>query len=86
MEKVITCYMCGNPAITKEHVPPKCLFPEKKDIGTDKYRLDLITVPSCEKHNNLKSDDDEFLMVSLAGILGNNSIGCLLYTSPSPRD
>ena len=75
MEKVITCYMCGNPAITKEHVPPKCLFPEKKDIGTDKYRLDLITVPSCEKHNNLKSDDDEFLMVSLAGILGNNSIG-----------
>ncbi len=37
--------------------------------------LMALTVPSCEKHNNFKSDDDEFLMVSLAGILGNNSIG-----------
>jgi len=67
--------MCNDIATTKEHIPPKCLFPEKKDIGNDNYRLDLITVPSCEEHNNFKSDDDEFLMVSLAGILGNNSIG-----------
>jgi RNase P protein component len=68
--------MCTNIATTQEHVPPKCLFPEKKDIGENKYRFDLITVPSCEEHNNnKKSDDDEFLMVSIAGILGNNSIG-----------
>lgn len=75
MKEVVTCYMCDSIATTKEHVPPKCLFPEKKDIGEDKYRLHLMTVPSCEEHNNTKSDDDEFLMVSLAGILGNNSIG-----------
>ncbi|OHE03676.1 hypothetical protein [Sulfurimonas sp. RIFOXYB12_FULL_35_9] len=71
----MTCYMCDKPASTKEHVPPKCLFPEKKDIGEDKYKKDLITVPSCPEHNTMKSDDDEFLMVSLAGMMGNNSIG-----------
>ena len=69
-----TCYYCGSVATTKEHVPPKCLFPEKKDIGNN-YRDNLITVPSCDLHNGKKSKDDEFLMVSLAGIFGNNSIG-----------
>lgn len=66
--------MCAEPATSREHVPPKCIFPEKKDIGGN-YREDLITVPSCDKHNSKKSKDDEFLMVSLAGIIGNNSIG-----------
>lgn len=68
------CYYCGLTATTKEHVPPKCLFPEKKDIGNN-YRENLLTVPSCDLHNGKKSKDDEFLMVSLAGIFGNNSIG-----------
>ena len=69
-----TCYMCDQPATGKEHVPPKCLFPEVKDVG-ENHRSQLITVPSCDTHNNSKSTDDEFLMVSLAGIIGNNSIG-----------
>jgi len=51
------------------------LFPEAKDIGGADFRKNLITVPSCEEHNCKKSKDDEFLMVSIAGILGNNSIG-----------
>lgn len=67
--------MCNKIATTMEHVPPKCLFPEEKDIGEDKYRKNLITVPSCEEHNNYKSHHDEFLMVSIAGVMGNNSIG-----------
>lgn len=66
--------MCDRDAVSSEHVPPKCLFPEKKDVGED-YRKRLVTVPSCEIHNSAKSKDDEFLMVSLAGIFGNNSIG-----------
>lgn len=70
------CYLCGEKATTKEHVPPKCLFPEKKDINSNiDYRKNLITVPSCETHNNSYSKDDEFLMVCLAGLLGNNSVG-----------
>jgi len=68
--------MCDKDAVSSEHVPPKNLFPEQKDVGED-YRKHLITVPSCEIHNSAKSKDDEFLMVSLAGIFGNNSIGYL---------
>ena len=58
-----------------EHVPPRCLFPERRDIAGEDHRMNLITVPSCEIHNTAKSRDDEFLMVSLAGVIGNNSIG-----------
>jgi hypothetical protein len=56
-------------------VPPKNLFPEARDVGGANYRVNLITVPSCDEHNAEKAHDDEFLMVSLAGIIGNNSIG-----------
>src|SRR5207244_12042286 len=69
------CYMCESPATSREHVPPKNLFPEAKDTGGKDYRLNLITVPSCDLHNSAKNLDDEFLMFSLAGIVGNNSIG-----------
>lgn len=69
-----TCYMCEAEATSREHVPPKCLFPKAREVGSN-YRLNLITVPSCPVHNMGKSHDDEFLMVSLAGIIGNNSIG-----------
>jgi hypothetical protein len=69
------CYMCNEHAISKEHIPPKCLFPELKDIPDKNFRTNLITVPSCVNHNSKKSNDDEFLMVSLAGVIGNNSIG-----------
>ena len=49
------CYMCKNIAVTREHAPPKSLFP----IG---YRKDLFPrIPSCKKHNIDKSDADELL-------------------------
>lgn len=66
--------MCDDSATSKEHVPPKCLFPEAKDLNED-HRKDLIRVPSCHAHNSKKSAEDEFLMISLAGIIGSNSIG-----------
>ncbi|AZR80827.1 hypothetical protein [Thiomicrospira sp. S5] len=72
------CYMCDAHATSVEHVPPKCLFPTIKDSGKN-HRVDLITVPSCDKHNGEKSRDDEFLMVCIAGIIGNNSIGYQHY-------
>lgn len=68
------CYMCSSAATSREHVPPRCLFPKSADTGFN-FRQRLITVPSCDLHNTRKAQDDEFLMVSLAGILGNNSIG-----------
>lgn len=69
------CYWCGAPATSREHVPPKCLFPEGKDfkdlIQKD-FRKNLITVPSCDAHNLRKSNDDEYLMICLASRTGNN--------------
>lgn len=82
MEKQELCYWCGAPATSREHVPPKCLFPEKKDLNdivSKQYRKDLITVPSCDEHNLKKSNDDEYLMACLAARVGNN-IEAYLHT------
>jgi hypothetical protein len=58
--------MCDKPAEGDEHVPPRCLFPEKKDLpeGVD-LRKQLITVPACDLHNTSKSQDDEYLLYLL---------------------
>ncbi len=62
-----TCYMCESEATSREHVPPKCIFPEKKDLPKRfDFRKNLITVPSCDKHNSHKSKDDEYLMFILS--------------------
>jgi len=71
------CYFCGKPATSSEHVPPKCIFPEQKDLSDEDYRKNLITVSSCDKHNSAKSRDDEFLMACLAPVVGNNGTGFL---------
>ena len=46
--------MCNAPATSKEHAPPSSFFPEG-------YRANLITVPSCAKHNNDNSKDVEYV-------------------------
>ena len=69
-----TCYMCDEAATSVEHVPPKCLFPEQKDLpeGED-LRKELITVPSCAIHNTHTSNDDEYLLHCLSfSVAGNN--------------
>lgn len=71
------CYWCGKKATSREHVPPKCLFPERKDIKEiydENFRKNLITVPSCDEHNMQKSNDDEYLLACLAGRVGNNGV------------
>jgi hypothetical protein len=68
-----TCYMCEAPATSREHAPPRCIFPEPKDVedGSD-LRKNLITVPSCEEHNPRHSKDDEyFLVMTTLNIDGN---------------
>jgi len=66
------CYFCGQPATSREHVPPLCIFPEAKDSFGKDYRKNLITVPSCDEHNLKKSKDDEFLMACVTPTVGNN--------------
>jgi hypothetical protein len=59
--------MCESPATSREHVPPRCLFPDDPT-----FRKDLIKVPSCDVHNLRKSKDDELLRHILASAPGNN--------------
>ncbi|MBT4291622.1 hypothetical protein HOD41_02945 [bacterium] len=69
------CYICGKTATTTEHVPPKCFFPEKKDIGDVKdYRQQLITIPSCNEHNLKKSKDDEYAWFIIVSHFQNVSV------------
>ena len=70
-----SCYMCDRRATSKEHVPPRCFFPEKKDLpqGED-YRVNLITVLSCELHNLSKSEDDLYLLSVIVAYYKNNSV------------
>jgi hypothetical protein len=60
-----TCVICGkNPATTRDHIPPKGIFP--------KPRLsDLITVPACRPCNKSTSDLDEVFKVFM-GIAGGH--------------
>ena len=50
--------MCDAPSTSREHAPPISLFPEADVFGRD-VRRNLITVPSCDAHNSMKSKDDE---------------------------
>lgn len=73
---MITCYMCDEKSTSSEHVPPKCLFPEEKDLPTGvDLRKSLITVPSCDLHNSKKSSDDEYLLYCLVMSIPSNEIG-----------
>jgi hypothetical protein len=65
--------MCDRVVTSNEHVPPKCFFPEKKDLppGLD-YRVNLITVPSCDVHNLSKSADDQYLLMVILSHYENN--------------
>jgi hypothetical protein len=38
MSEKQTCYMCDSTAISSEHVPPKCIFPESKDVAGKNFR------------------------------------------------
>lgn len=71
-----TCYMCDMDASTVEHAPPKCLFPEQKDVPSQKdYRKNLVTVPSCEMHNTATSRDDEYLLYMLSASITSSDVG-----------
>lgn len=68
-----SCYMCDELAVSREHVPPLCIFPEKKDLDdSENLRVNLITVPSCDKHNSKKSKDDELMLFVLTLSIVNN--------------
>jgi hypothetical protein len=58
-EIVKSCVYCGEPAATKDHVPPKKVFLSPRPT-------DLITVPACQKCNGGASADDRIFRNHLA--------------------
>lgn len=85
-ELSMTCYMCGAMATSEEHVPPKCIFPEKKDLpdGVD-LRKQLLNVPACDAHNSKKSQDDEYFLYVLGSSFQINKVGRNQYLSKIRR-
>ena len=69
------CYWCGTDATSKEHVPPKNLFPK----GSKK---DMITVGSCKTHNEMFSKLDERLRFHLT-FVSDSPIAQELFTKKS---
>ena len=67
-----TCYMCEAQATTKEHAPPRSLFPEG-------YRRNLITVPSCDRHNSDNSLDVEYVRNVIATQHGTNDVASKVF-------
>lgn len=61
------CYRCNTIATSVEHVPAKCFFPKE-------HRKNLITVPSCEQHNQETSKDDEYVRGIIVASKGNNKM------------
>ena len=52
------CYICGkNKATTKDHVPPKCIFPD----SLKQQNVKKITVYACEECNHEMGKIDEII-------------------------
>ncbi|MCP5003260.1 MAG: hypothetical protein GY941_04810 [Planctomycetes bacterium] len=70
-----TCYKCDSVSTSVEHVPPRCLFPQKKDLPERvDLRKQLITVPACDEHNTQKSKNDEYLLYILVMSIPANEV------------
>ena len=61
------CCLCGiRPATTKDHIPPKCIFPPPRPV-------DIITVPACKKCNESTSAVDEEFRVFVSMFAGKRT-------------
>ncbi|MCX6073618.1 MAG: hypothetical protein NTY39_04785 [Campylobacterales bacterium] len=62
----MSCYMCNKEKVSVEHAPPKSFFPSG-------MRNNLITVDSCQEHNEDTSLDDEYVKNLITMLIGGNS-------------
>lgn len=66
-EKYRLCSLCGKqPALTRDHIPPKSIFPKP-------HPIDLITVPACLKCNKSTEEADEKFRVYLNFYVGKET-------------
>lgn len=59
--------MCDAVAVSREHAPPQCFFPQG-------FRNNLVTVPSCALHNSGNSKDVEYVRNAIGGQRGTNNV------------
>ncbi len=72
------CYMCDEESTSVEHAPPKGFFPKG-------MRNQLITVPSCTKHNEETSKDDEYVRNIITTSIENNQTSINHFMDKSLR-
>ncbi len=61
MKPPLLCYLCGKPATTKDHVPPKTLFAPPRPHN-------LITLPCCAECNGAYALDEEYFRNNISMI------------------
>ncbi len=61
----MSCYMCDKEKVSVEHAPPKSFFPSD-------MRNNLITVDSCQEHNEDTSLDDEYVKNLITMLIDGN--------------
>lgn len=57
-DQQLCIFCCERPATTRDHIPPKNLFPTPRPSN-------LITVPTCDVCNLGSSDDDEYFRLMI---------------------
>jgi len=61
MSRKKTCAYCAEHASTRDHIPPKTLFPQPLPKG-----IELVTVPCCVECNGRASGDDKYFAAILS--------------------
>lgn len=64
--------MCDSEGLTREHVPPRCFFAKPRPN-------DMVTVPSCKRHNNDNAKDVEYVRNIIVMTEGVNDIGIAMF-------
>lgn len=84
---VTFCYACEQPATSVEHAPPKCFFPDRRDLpeGMPEQRSHLITVPACVEHNQAKSGDDEYAACCIAMNVEGSALAMAIFEGTKLR-
>ena len=59
------CFVCGGPATTRDHIPPRGIFPEPLPDN-------LITVPACPRCNSESCRDDEYFRLVVPATTNDN--------------
>lgn len=67
------CYLCGDEATTRDHIPPKGIFPRPLPNN-------LVTVPACAQCNNEAAGDDEYFRTTMSMLGYPGTVAARVWT------